>query len=215
VPIQHATTADCVALARELAETIARRFELPVYLYEDAATTPGRRHLEVVRRGQFERLAERMKEPGWQPDFGPARPHPSAGATVVGVRPILIAYNINLDTSDLEIAREIASAVRERGGGLPFVKAMAVDLAPQPVVQVSMNVTNYEATPLNLVFETVQREAARRGVTIRDSEIVGMVPVGALLPAAVRALQLERFRVEQVLERRLGSTLSLPPHQAS
>lgn len=209
VPLQDATGADCVKLAHELAAEVARRFALPVYLYEEAAIAADRRHLEDIRRGQFEQLGARMAQPGWQPDFGPTVPHPSAGATVIGVRSLLIAYNVNLDTDDLETARAIASAIRQRGGGLAFVKAMAVDLVHRRIVQVSMNLTNVDATPLDRVFEAVRREADRRGVSILDSEIVGMVPVTALLPVAVRHLRLEGFRLDQVLELRLCRTWSI------
>ena len=141
--------ADCVALAGRVGAEVASRFGIPVYLYEEAASRPERTRLEHIRRGGFEALADRMKDPAWRPDFGPAAPHPSAGASVIGARPPLIAYNVTLKTRDVAIARAIAAAVRESSGGLPFVKAMAVDLADRGVVQVSMNLTNYRQTPIS------------------------------------------------------------------
>jgi glutamate formiminotransferase / 5-formyltetrahydrofolate cyclo-ligase len=203
VPIEGAAMADCVALAREVGEAVARRFELPIFLYEDAATAPHRRNLEDVRRGQFEGLAEKMRDPQWSPDFGPAIPHPSAGAAVVGARMPLIAYNINLGTPDLEVARRIAKAIRHSSGGYRFVKAMGVLLQERNLAQVSINMTDFKKTPLFRVFETVQAEAARHGVSVVGSEIVGLVPAEALVDAADHFLRLERFDPTQVLERRI------------
>ena len=205
VPIEGATMADCVELARDVAATVAERFSLPVYLYEEAASDPARRNLEDIRRGEFEGLAAKMQTPGWAPDFGPARPHASAGASVIGARMPLIAYNINLDTDRLDVARKIASAVRHSSGGLRYVKAMGVMLEDRRIVQVSMNLTNYQKTPIFRVFDLVQREAARYGVAILESEIVGLVPSAALTSAAEYYLQLAGFSGEQVLENKLRS----------
>jgi glutamate formiminotransferase len=203
VPLEGATMADCVALAREVGEEVARRHRLPVYLYEEAATTAARRNLEDIRRGEFEGLAAKMGSPGWAPDFGPAAPHPTAGATVIGARMPLIAYNINLATDRVEVARRVAAAVRHSSGGLRYVKAMGVMLEDRHLAQVSMNLTNYEKTPIARVFEFVRREAARYGVSVLESEIVGLVPQAALLAAAEYYLQIEGFKPDLVLENRL------------
>ena len=180
IPIEGVTMEECVALAREVAQEVAARFDLPVYLYEDAASTPARRNLEDIRRGEFEGLAAKMRQPEWKPDFGPSHPHESAGATVIGARMPLVAYNINLATDRLEVAKKIAAAIRMSSGGYRYVKAMGIALDDRGVVQVSMNLTNYEKTPIFRVFETVKREAARYGVNVLESEIVGLVPSAAL-----------------------------------
>jgi glutamate formiminotransferase len=203
VPIEGVTMAECVAIAKEIGAAVADRFNVPVYLYEEASANPARKNLEDVRRGEFEGLAEKMKRPEWIPDFGPALPHPSAGATVIGARMPLIAYNINLDTSRVDIAKKIAAAIRHSSGGLRYVKAAGFMLEDRGIAQVSMNLTNYEKTPIFRVFEIVKREAARYGVAILESEIVGLVPAAALLSAAEFYLQLERFSSGQVLENKL------------
>jgi len=203
VPIEGATMADCVAIARRVGETVAARHQLPVYLYEEAATSPARRNLEDIRRGEFEGLAAKMQKPEWTPDFGPAVPHASAGASVVGARMPLIAYNINLATNRLDVAKKIATAIRQSSGGLRFVKAMGLELADRGIVQVSMNLTNYEKTPIFRVFEMVKREAERYGVSILESEIVGLIPSAALSSAAAWYLQVEGFSEGQVLENKL------------
>ena len=205
VPIQDATMDDCVALAKDVGSAVAERFGVPVFLYEEASATPQRRNLEDIRRGEFEGLAAKLSQPGWTPDFGPATPHPSAGASVIGARMPLIAYNINLDTDRLDVAKKIAAAVRHSSGGLRYVKAMGVKIEDRNLAQVSMNLTNYERTPIFRVFEMVRREAERYGVSILESEIVGLVPSAALLGAAEFYLQLERFSGDQVLENRLRS----------
>ena len=203
IPIRGATVADCIALSREIGEEIGRRFGVPVYLYEDSATAENRRNLADVRKGEFEGLAAKMEKPEWKPDFGPARPHPTAGAVAVGARPPLIAYNINLATRDLAIADRIAKAIRHIGGGFRYVKAMGVDLADRGLVQVSINMTNYRKTPLHRVFECVKSEAERHGVAVVGSEIVGLTPADALFMAAEHYLRIERFSSDQVLETKL------------
>ena len=203
VPIEGVTMGECVALARKVGAEVARRFSLPVYLYEEAAADPSRRNLEDIRRGEFEGLAAKMAMPGWAPDFGPSTPHPTAGATIIGARRPLIAYNINLATDRLDVATRIASAIRHSSGGYPFVKALGIPLAERGIVQVSMNLTNYEETPIVRVFETVKREAARYGVAVLESEIVGLVPEAALSATAGHDLQLAHFTSAQVLEHRL------------
>ena len=206
VPIEGVTMAECAALATDMAAEIARRFELPVFLYEEAAKQPGRRNLEDIRRGEFEGLAAKLQQPGWTPDFGPSVPHPSAGATVIGARMALIAYNINLATDRIEVARRIAAAVRHSSGGLRYVKAMGVVLADRGIVQVSMNLTNYEKTPLFRVFELVKREAARDGVAVLESEIIGLVPSAALSSSAAWYMQMDSLKSDQILENRLRTS---------
>lgn len=203
VPIEGVTMGECVALAREVGAAVAERFSVPVYLYEEAAADPARKNLEDIRRGEFEGLAEKMRRPEWRPDFGPAAPHPSAGAVVIGARMPLIAYNINLNTNRLEVAKKIAAAIRHSSGGLRYVKAAGFMLEDRGIAQVSMNLTNYEKTPIFRVFEMVRREAAHYGVSILESEFVGLVPSAALLSTAEFYLQLERFAAEQVLENKL------------
>jgi glutamate formiminotransferase / 5-formyltetrahydrofolate cyclo-ligase len=203
VPIEGVSMADCVSLAKKIGASIADRFKIPVYLYEEAASSPARRNLEDIRRGEFEGLAAKMTTEGWAPDFGPAAPHPSAGASVIGARMPLIAYNINLATDRLDVAKKIAAAIRYSSGGFRYVKAMGIKLDDRGIVQVSMNLTNYEKTPIFRVFEVVKREAARYGVSVLESEIVGLVPAAALTDTAEYYLQLGAFSREQVLENKL------------
>ena len=195
--------AECVALAKDVGAAIAERFQVPVFLYEEASANPARKNLEDIRRGEFEGLAAKMASAGWAPDFGPATPHAAAGASVVGARMPLIAYNINLNTDRLEVAKKIATAIRHSSGGLRYVKAMGIKLDDRNLAQVSMNLTNYEKTPIFRVFEMVKREAARYGVTILESEVVGLVPAAALVRSAEFYLQLERFGDDQILEKKL------------
>jgi glutamate formiminotransferase len=203
IPISGVTMAECVALAKSIAEDVASRFSLPIYLYEEAASAPERKNLEDIRRGEFEGLTEKMARPGWAPDYGPAAPHPTAGASVIGARMPLIAYNINLNTNRLDVARKIAAAIRHSSGGLRYVKAAGFMLEDRNIAQVSMNLTNYHKTPIFRVFEIVKREAERYGVSILESEIVGLIPSAALISAAEYYLQLERFGPDQILEHRL------------
>jgi glutamate formiminotransferase len=203
VPIEGVSMADCVALAKRVGAAVADRFMIPVYLYEEASTTPARKNLEDIRRGEFEGLAAKMAAEGWAPDFGPREPHPSAGAAVIGARMALIAYNINLATDRLDVAKKIAAAIRHSSGGYRYVKAAGFKLEDRGIVQVSMNLTNYEKTPIFRVFETVKREAERYGVSILESEIVGLVPSAALNGAAQFYLQIEGFTPDQVLENKL------------
>ena len=204
IPLEGATMSECVTLARATGAEVAARFELPVFLYEEAASTPARRNLADIRRGEFEGLAARMEDPAWTPDYGPRRPHPTAGATVIGARPPLVAFNVNLATDRIETARAIAATVRYSSGGLPHVKAMGVALEPRGIVQVSMNLTNFEKTSIVRVFEAVRDEAERHGTTVVESEIVGLVPRAALPDAPEQSLRLAGFRPDQVLEHRLS-----------
>ena len=203
VPIEGVTMDECVALAKTVASEVAARFGIPVFLYEDASANPMRRNLEDIRRGEFEGLSAKMASPGWSPDFGPAQPHERAGAAVIGARMPLIAYNINLNTDRLDVAKKIAAAIRQSSGGLRYVKAMGVKLEDRNLAQVSMNLTNFEKTPIFRVFELVKREAERYGVMVLESEIVGLVPSAALTSAAAFYLQLEGFSGEQILENKL------------
>ena len=203
VPIEGVTMDACVAIAREVAEAVAARFEIPIFLYEEAASSPARRNLEDIRRGEFEGLAAKMAKDEWRPDFGPGAPHASAGATVMGARFPLIAYNINLATDRLDVAKKIAAAIRLSSGGFRFVKAMGIRVEDRNLVQVSMNLTNYTKTPIFRVFDLVKREAARYGVSVLESEIVGLVPSAALIDTAVYHLQLERFGEDQILEAKI------------
>lgn len=207
IPLEGATIKDCVALAHRVGEAIAKAHNVPVFLYEDAASAPHRKGLEDIRRGQFEGLAAKLKDPQWQPDFGPSEPHPSFGAVVVGARMPLIAFNVNLNTDDVEVAKKIAKGIRHSTGGYRFVKAMGliVDIDGRKVAQVSMNMTDFTKTPLFRVMETIRNEAARYGVAITGSEIVGLVPAQALIDSAEHYLQLTGFSNAQVLETRLRS----------
>ncbi len=203
IPIRGVTGTECIALSREIGEEVGSRFGVPVFLYEDSASSESRRNLADVRKGEFEGLAAKMSRPDWKPDFGPDSPHPTAGAVAIGARAPLIAYNINLGTRDVAVADRIAKSIRHIGGGFRYVKAMAVELADRGLVQVSINMTNFRKTPLHRVFECVRSEAERHGVPIVGSEIVGLTPADALFMAAEHYLRLEGFSTEQVLESKL------------
>jgi glutamate formiminotransferase / 5-formyltetrahydrofolate cyclo-ligase len=204
IPLGDTTMAECVELAREVGQAIAERLDVPVYLYEEAASREARRRLEDIRRGQFEGLSSKMTEPDWAPDFGPSAPHPTAGATVVGARRALIAFNVNLATNQLAIAKRIAAAVRESNGGLLSVKALGVSLPHRGIVQVSMNLTNFQRTPIETVFDRVAAEAAKSGVEVVDSELVGLIPEAALGGTTPEHLRLLAFSENHILERRLA-----------
>ncbi|MFZ0899243.1 MAG: glutamate formimidoyltransferase [Candidatus Sulfotelmatobacter sp.] len=207
IPIDGVTIGDCVAMARHVGEEIWKRFQIPVYLYEAAATTPERQNLENIRRGQFEGIrAEIATNVARRPDFGEARVHPTAGATVVGARKFLIAYNVFLNTPDVEIAKKIAKTVRFSNGGMRFVKGAG--FLVRGLAQVSMNLTDFEQTPVHRVFEMVKREAARYGVAPVSSEIVGLIPKKALEQAAEWFLQVENFDSSLILENRLAAVMS-------
>lgn len=209
VPVEGVTLEECVRLAEKAGAEIWKRLRIPVYLYEAAARRPERANLENIRRGQFEGLREAVRtDPDRAPDIGGAELHPTAGAVVVGARPFLIAYNINLSTSDLAVAQRIARAIRHSSGGFRYVKAMGVMLTSRNVAQVSMNLTNFEKTPIHRVFETVRNEAARDGVSITGSEIIGLIPKLALEMAAGHFLRIENFRHSTVLENRLAEAMA-------
>lgn len=211
VPVRGVTMDECVARARAAGERIARELAIPVYFYECAAFRPDRVNLERVRRRGFEELREEIGTAAERaPDLGPLRVHETAGAIAIGARPFLIAFNVNLRTRDLAIARKIAHAVRSRDGGLPFVKALGFELRTRGLVQVSMNLTNYEVTGLSQAFGAVRREAERLGVEIEGSEIVGLVPQAAFDQVTEDSLQLERFAADTVIENRINARLSTP-----
>ena len=208
VPISGATMDDCVTLARSCGERLWGELGIPVYLYEKAATRPERENLAAVRKGQFEGIRDEITtSESRRPDFGDPRVHQTAGITAVGARPPLIAYNVNLATADVEIANKIARAVRHQSGGLRYVKALGFELKDRGIVQVSMNMVNYEGTPLFRAFEMIKREAERYGVAVVGSEIVGLVPQRALNAVADFYLQLEKFSDDQILEHRLEGAL--------
>jgi glutamate formiminotransferase len=209
VPIRGVSLADCVEIAKKTGAEIAQRLKIPIYLYEAAATRPDRANLENVRRGQFEGLRDEIvTNPDRKPDFGEARIHPTAGATAVGARKPLVAYNINLNTPEVGIAKQIAKRIRFSSGGFRNVKAMGVLLKDRNQAQVSMNLTDFEQTSMEIVFETVRREAERYGVTVGSSEIVGLVPQKALQKTAEFYLRVENFKPEMILENRLEQVMS-------
>jgi glutamate formiminotransferase / formiminotetrahydrofolate cyclodeaminase len=212
IPIEGVTIEDCVALARKVGREIWERFRIPVYFYEAAAQRPERTNLENIRKGQFEGLlAEVPRSPARAPDIGEQRLHPTAGATVVGARKFLIAYNINLNTSDVSIANRIGKNIRFSNGGLRYVKAMGVDLRGRNLAQVSINLTDFEQTPIHRVFEMVKRETERYGISIVGSEVVGLIPKRAIELTADFYLQLENFSPAQVFENRMEASLAGTP----
>jgi glutamate formiminotransferase/formiminotetrahydrofolate cyclodeaminase len=212
IPIEGVTIEDCVALARRVGHEIWKRYRIPVFFYEAAATRPERTNLENIRRGQFEGLREEMRTNlDRQPDVGEPKVHPTAGVTVVGARKFLIAYNVNLNTADISVANKIAKAIRYSSGGLRYVKSMGVELKARDLAQVSINLTDFEQTPMHRVYEMVKREAERYGAMPVGSEIVGLIPKKAIEMAADFFLQLENFSPAQVFENKLESALTGAP----
>ncbi len=203
IPIRNVTIEEADALAKEVAKEASEKFGQPFFLYEKSATAPHRENLAAIRKGQFEGMAEKMKDDMWKPDFGPSTIHPTGGATVIGARMPLVAFNINLGTSDLAVADKIAKQIRHIGGGFRYVKAMGVMLEDRNVAQVSMNLTDYTKSAVYRVFETVKMEAMRYGVNVIGSEVVGLVPMQALVDCAEYYLRIENFSMDQVLETRL------------
>ena len=204
IPIKEATMDECVELSQRVGKRIAEEADLPVFLYEKSATAPHRQNLAKIRKGQFEGMAEKVKDPDWIPDFGGQRIHPTGGAVCVGARPPLIAYNINLGTDNLEIATKIGKIIRESSGGLKCVKAMGVMLEDRNIAQVSINMTDFTVTPLHRVTELVRNEAARYGVPVIGTELIGLAPMQALFDAAEYYLQIEDFDpAVQVIENHL------------
>jgi glutamate formiminotransferase len=204
IPINGVTMDDCVEIAKRVGARVGKELKIPVYLYEAAASKPERRNLEDVRRGEFEGLKEAiLKDDSRFPDFGPRMLHPTAGAVAIGARMPLIAFNVNLKSEDVEIAKGIAKKIRASSGGLPYVKALGFHLREKGMVQVSMNLTDYTVTPISKVFDEVSKEAASRGVEIAEGELIGLIPLGALCDLAARFLKIPNFTSNQVLERRI------------
>jgi glutamate formiminotransferase len=203
IPIRGCTMEEAIKLAEEVGEAVAQQYGLPVFFYEKSASAPHRENLANVRKGEFEGLDEKLLSPDWIPDCGPCRKHPTAGAVAIGARTPLVAYNVNLGTNNLAIAKCIAGKVRHIGGGLRYCKAMGVELKERGIVQVSMNLTDYSRTALYRAFELVQMEARRYGVSVVGSEIIGLVPMEALADTAAYYLRLENFSAQQVLEAHL------------
>lgn len=203
IPIRNVSMEEAINLSKEVAKEVADKYNLPVYLYEKAASAPHRENLATIRKGEYEGLKDKMELPEWKPDFGPAQPHPTAGATVIGARMPLVAYNVNLNTDKLEIADAIARKVRFLGGGLRFCKAMGVELTDRGIVQVSMNLTDFTKTAIYRAHELVRIEANRYGVSVVGAEITGLVPMDALIDTAAYYLGLEGFSTKQVLETHL------------
>ncbi|MDR1978489.1 MAG: glutamate formimidoyltransferase [Synergistaceae bacterium] len=203
VPVSGVTMEECVVLAHELGKEIAEKLSIPVYFYEAAAKRASMKALPDVRKGEYEGLKEAIKTPDRAPDEGPQTMHPTAGATVVGARPFLVAFNINLNTPDVTIAKRIAQTIRAAKGGYVNCRAIGLLLDDRKIAQVSINMTDYTATPLHRVFETVKSEAARYGVNVTGSEVIGLTPMQALVDAAAFYLRVEDFKREQVLEARL------------
>lgn len=204
IPLSGATTEDCIRLARELGKKVGEELQIPVYMYGDAAILENRKSLENIRSKsfQFEELRASINDPAWNPDFGPAMVGP-AGASIIGARDFLIAYNVNLNTQDMSIGKKIAKALRAKDGGFTFVKALAFYLEDKKMVQISMNLTNYRKTPIHRVFELIKLEASRYGVSVVESEVVGLVPLDAMIESAKFYLQLNGFKGDQILERKM------------
>ncbi|MBP2071241.1 MAG: glutamate formiminotransferase / 5-formyltetrahydrofolate cyclo-ligase [Thermoanaerobacterium sp.] len=203
VPLKNTTMDECIEIAKEVGKRIGDELNIPVYLYEEAQPNPKRKNLEDIRRGEYEHFFEKIKMPEWVPDFGPREMNEKSGVAVIGARQYLIAFNVNLGTNNIDIANKIAKAVRFSGGGFRYLKAMGINLKERNIVQVSMNFTNYEKTPLFRVFEVIKREAARYGVNIVGSELIGLIPAKALYDTAEYYLMMENFSYDKVIEYRL------------
>ncbi len=202
IPIKNATMDECVELSKEVAKLLYETYDLPCFLYEKSASTSARENLAALRKGQFEGMSEKIKDKAWKPDYG-TEIHPTAGIVAVGARMPLVAFNVNLATNDLEIANKIAKNVRHLSGGLRYCKAIGIDLEERGIVQVSMNMTDFTKTPLYRAFELVKIEAKRFGVSVVGSEIIGLVPMDALIGTAEYYLGVEAFSYDQVLEKRI------------
>ncbi|WP_138206606.1 glutamate formimidoyltransferase [Haloimpatiens lingqiaonensis] len=203
VPITGVTMEECIEIANRVGKTIGEKFNIPVYLYEKAASNKGRENLATVRKGQYEGFFEKIKDADWKPDYGPCEVNEKGGCVAIGARVPLIAYNINLDTDNVEIADKIAKVIRHLGGGLRYVKALGVKIEDRNMAQVSINVVDYQKTALYRVFEMVKMEARRYGVNVIGSEVIGLIPMGAIFQTAEYYLQFENFSTEQVLETRI------------
>ena len=200
IPIKNVTMEDCIELARKFGKALAEKYNLPVYLYAEAATSPERRDLDWIRKGEYEQLAEMIKKPERKPDFGPAEAHPTAGATITGARKLMAGFNVNLGTSDLKIAKKIAKALHSKKGGLSNVKAMAAYIPERNITQIGMSITDYEKTPLYRVFELLKIEAERYNVPIIGSEFCGMAPMKAIIDVAAYYLKIDNLTMDRVIE---------------
>lgn len=203
IPIKNVTMEEAIELSREVGRVVAEKYDIPIFLYERSATNPKRENLATIRKGQFEGMIEKIKKAEWKPDFGRSEVHPTAGVTAIGARMPLVAFNINLDTDNIEIANNIAKSLRFATGGFRYCKAIGVELKERGIVQVSMNMTDYTKTALYRTFEMSKMEAKRYGVNVLGSEIIGLVPMEALIDTAVYYLGVEDFSMEQILENRL------------
>ncbi len=203
IPIKGVTMDEAIELSKEVAKAVNEKFDLPIFLYEKSASAPHRQNLAKVRKGQFEAMEEKVREEDWEPDFGGRKIHPTAGITAVGARMPLVAFNVNLDTDDIDFANQIAKNVRHLSGGLRYCKGIGIELKDRGIVQVSMNMTDYTKTALYRVFELIKIEAKRYGVNVVGSEIIGLLPMEALIDTAVYYLGVEDFSMDQVLEQRI------------
>ena len=203
IPVKNVSVQEAVDISKATAKLAAETYALPIFLYEQSATRPERQNLATIRKGQYEAMAEKLSQTEWTPDFGPARVHPTAGVTAMGARMPLVAFNVNLDTNRLEIADQIAKQIRHISGGLRYCKGIGIELKDRGIVQVSMNMTDYTKTALYRVVELIKIEARRYGVNVVGSEVIGLVPMEALIDAAVYYLGVEDFSMNQVLEYRI------------
>ncbi|MFA7410797.1 MAG: glutamate formimidoyltransferase [Tissierellaceae bacterium] len=203
IPISDVTMEECVLLSEELGKRIGEELDIPVYLYEKSARLLDRENLADIRRGQYEGMAEKLKEENWRPDFGPNELNVRSGVTAVGARMPLVAFNVNLGTDNIDIAKKIAKSIRASGGGFKYCKALGIEIKERNIVQVTMNMIDYTKTPLFRVFDVIEREAKRYGVNVVGSEIIGLLPMGAMLAVADYYLRLENFNHDQILEARM------------
>lgn len=203
IPVRNVSMTEVIEFSKEVAKEAAERYNIPIFLYEKSAASPERENLATVRKGQFEGMAEKLQQPEWKPDFGPDKVHPTAGVTAIGARMPLVAFNVNLSTNNKEIAAQIAKNIRHLNGGLRFCKAIAIDLSDKGIAQVSMNMTDYTKTALYRAYELIKIEARRFGAHPIGSEIVGTIPMEALIDTAVYYLGVENFTIDQVLETRM------------
>ena len=203
IPIRNMTVEECVVLSKEMGQAIQENYGIPVFLYEDSASAPHRINLAKIRKGEFEGMGDKIKEEEWGPDFGPRKIHPTAGATAVGARFPLVAYNIDLDTDNIEVANAIAKAIRQSSGGLQYIKAGGVEIKEKGITQVTMNITNYKKNPIYRVFEAVKMEARRYGINVLGSEVVGLCPMEALTETSEYYLGLHGFSKDKIIESNL------------
>ena len=208
VPVWNCKMEECVEASKKLGKRIGDELNIPVYLYEKSATTPLRENLAEIRKGEFEHFNEKISLDDWEPDFGPRKVHPTAGVTAVGAREYLVALNVNLKTDKIDVAKNIAKAVRNSSGGFKYVKAIGIELKEKGIVQVSMNLTNYKKSPIYRVFELIKLEAQRYGVQIAGTEIIGLVPMDSLVRVAEFYLQLENFDSSRILEKKILDILA-------